>query len=44
MKSLRMLATMMETPEKAAPITPVTGGVPVTEGGAGADAFQPPFE
>lgn len=32
-----MLATMMETPEKAAPMTPVTGGRPVTE--AGAEAF-----
>ena len=37
-----MLATMMETPEKAAPMTPVTGGRPVTE--AVPDAFQPPFE
>ena len=33
---------MMETPEKAAPMTPVTGGRPVTE--VGTDAFQPPFE
>ena len=32
---------MMETPEKAAPMTPVTGGIPAT--GRGADAlFQPP--
>ena len=36
-----MLATMIETPEKAAPMTPVTGGIPAT--GRGADAlFQPP--
>ena len=36
-----MLATMMETPEKAAPMTPVTGGIPATERGADA-LFQPP--
>ena len=38
-----MLATMMETPEKAAPMTPVTGGIPAR--GRGADElFQPSSE